>query len=165
MSEVNKYLNKRLYLKNNNYFKKDGKRGISDFIFQTLGLGSVLSEIQNLGGNFVSQIMAIGSQLLFAGTQALNNAKPILAKLVSDLTNHVGDAATIVAQAIASLSQISGMYHIIIINYRKITFLVPGPAIKFYFFTWSFYLILLAFLKFDFLRNLIPGTNDQKVLL
>ena len=39
--------------------------------------------------------MAIGSQLLFAGTQALNNAKPILAKLVSDLTNHVGDAATI----------------------------------------------------------------------
>ena len=70
MSEVNKYLNKRLYLKNDNYFKKDGKRGISDFIFQTLGLGSVLSEIQNLGGNFVSQIIAIGSQLLFAGTQA-----------------------------------------------------------------------------------------------
>ena len=53
--------------------------------------------------------MAIGSQLLFAGTQALNSAKPILSKLVSDLTNHVGDAATIVAQAIASLSQISGI--------------------------------------------------------
>ena len=52
--------------------------------------------------------MAIGSQLLFAGTQALNNAKPILTKLVSDLTNHVGDASTIVAQAIASLTQVVG---------------------------------------------------------
>ena len=56
--------------------------------------------------------MAIGSQLLFAGTQALNNAKPILTKLVSDLTNHVGDAATIVAQAIASLTQISCICHL-----------------------------------------------------
>ena len=74
--------------------------------------------------------MAIGSQLLFAGTQALNNAKPILAKLVSDLTNHVGDAATIVAQAIASLSQVTGIF---LIKYFLLLFSLIGLKFLFYF--------------------------------
>ena len=72
----------------------------------TLGLGSVWSTIQSLGGNFVSQLMAIGTQLIFAGKQILDQAKPILSKLVSDLSNHVGDGSQIIAQSIASLNAI-----------------------------------------------------------
>ena len=34
-----------------------------------------------------------------------------------------------------------------------------------FFFSWILYLILFAFLKFNFLRNLIQGTNDEKALL
>ena len=52
-----------------------------------------------------------------------------------------------------------------LIYYRKTPFLVSGTAIKFYFFTWLLYLILFAFLKLNFLRNLISGTNIEKVLL
>ena len=91
--------------------KGSGKRGVSDYLLQSLGLGSVVSEIQNLGGNFISQLVAIASQILFAGKQILEQAKPILSKLVSDLTNHVGDAKTIVSQTIASLSQVLGIQY------------------------------------------------------
>ena len=71
---------------------KGGKRGVTDFLLQTLGLQSVWNEIQTLGGNFAAQLIAIVAQLLFAGSQSLNNAKEILAKLVSDLTNQTSDA-------------------------------------------------------------------------
>jgi len=83
-------------------------RGLGDFILNSLGLGAVWDQIVGLGGNVWSQVLAIGGQLLFAGQQAINNAKPVLAQMVSDLTNHFGDASTIVAQAIASLTQILG---------------------------------------------------------
>ena len=82
-----------------------GKRGAADFLLQQLGLQSVWKEIQSLGGNFDSQILAIGSQLLFAGKQAFNNAKPILSRLNSDLTYHVG---MLLQLAIASLKQVVG---------------------------------------------------------
>ena len=55
-------------------------------------------------------MIAIGAQLLFAGTQSLNNAKTIFAKLVSDLTNHTADAATLVSQAIGTLNQVLGRF-------------------------------------------------------
>jgi hypothetical protein len=45
---------------------------------------------------------------LFAGQQVWANAQPVFNQLVSDLTNHAGDAVTIVAQAIASLNQVIG---------------------------------------------------------
>ncbi len=85
-----------------------GRRGVADFLLQNLGLSSVWNEIQTLGGNFVAQLTTIGAQLLFAGKQTLDNAKAIFAKLVSDLTNHTADAATLVAQAIGSLNQALG---------------------------------------------------------
>ena len=53
----------------------------------------------------------------------------------------------------------------LVLLYRKTPFLVSGTAIEYYFFTWILYLILFAFLKLNFLRNLIPGINDEKVLL
>jgi hypothetical protein len=79
------------------------KRDLSDFILNSLGLGAVWDEIKELGNGLIGQLMTIGTQLLFQGQQVWNNAKPILAQLVSDLTAHTGNAATIVAQAISNL--------------------------------------------------------------
>ena len=84
------------------------ERGFNDFILNTLGLQSVWEEIVELGNGFVGQVIALGTQLIFAGQQALANAKPILAQLVSDLTNHTGNAVTIVQQAIQQLTQVVG---------------------------------------------------------
>ena len=91
------------------FYIENGKRGVTDFLLQTLGLGSVWNEIQTLGGNFVAQLTTVGVQLLFAGKQVLDQAKLIFAKLVSDLTNHTADAATLVAQAIGSINQALGI--------------------------------------------------------
>jgi cell division septum initiation protein DivIVA len=81
-----------------------GKRDLSDMILNTLGLGAVWDEIKNLGNGFLEQLTTIGTLLFFQGTAVWNQAKPILAQLVSDLTAHTGNAVTIVNQAIAQLS-------------------------------------------------------------
>ena len=89
--------------------KRDAKaNAILDFILNAFNLSGVWDTISALGSSVVAQFTAIASQLLFAGTQVWNNAKPIFAQLVADLTNHAGDAVTIVAQAIASLNQVIG---------------------------------------------------------
>jgi hypothetical protein len=89
--------------------KRDAKaNAILDFILNAFNLSGVWDTISALGSQVVAQFTAIASQLLFAGTQVWNNAKPIFSQLVSDLTNHAGDAVTIVAQAIASLNQVIG---------------------------------------------------------
>ena len=89
--------------------KRDAKaNAILDFILNAFNLSGVWDTISALGSSVVAQFTAIASQLLFAGTQVWNNAKPIFAQLVADLTNHAGDAVTIVAQSIASLNQILG---------------------------------------------------------
>ena len=124
---------------------KGGKRGVTDFLLQTLGLQSVWNEIQTLGGNFAAQLIAIGAQLLFAGSQSLNNAKAIFAKLVSDLTNHTSDASTLVSQAIGSLNQVLGKYlYFIILSYG---------FLKLFFFDFrliNFHLMIYYLYFFDF---------------
>ena len=45
-------------------------------------------------------------QLLFAGSQVINQAKEIFAQLVTDLTNHTASASTLVNAAIAQVGQI-----------------------------------------------------------
>ena len=72
----------------------------------TFGLGAVWETIQSAGSALVAQFQSLLTQLLFAGTQAWNNAKPIFAQLIADLTNHTGDAVSIVSQAIAQLNQV-----------------------------------------------------------
>ena len=47
------------------------------------------------------------------------------------------------------------------LSYREDPFIVSGTAIEFYFSTLLLYLILFAFLKLNFLKNLIPGINDK----
>ena len=78
-----------------------GKRDVVDFLLNQFGLGQVWSTIQQAGANLVSQFQAALTQLLFSGTQAINNAKPIFAQLISDLQNHAGDAVSIVAQSVS----------------------------------------------------------------
>jgi len=87
--------------------KRDAKaNAILDFILNAFNLSGVWDTIAALGTQVVAQFTAIASQLLFAGQQVWNNAKPIFSQLVSDLTNHGSDAVTIVAQAIAQLNQV-----------------------------------------------------------
>ena len=78
-----------------------GKRNAVDFLLNQFGLGQVWSTIQQAGNNLVSQFQGALTQLLFSGSQAINNAKPIFAQLVADLQNHAGDAVSIVAQAVS----------------------------------------------------------------
>ncbi len=83
-----------------------GKRDVVDFLLNSFGLNQVWSTIQQAGSNLVGQFQAALTQLLFSGQQAWNNAKPIFSQLVSDLTNHTGDAVTIVASAVSQLNQV-----------------------------------------------------------
>ena len=83
-----------------------GKRDVVDFLLNSFGLNQVWSTIQQAGSNLFAQFQAALTQLLFAGQQAWNNAKPIFSQLVADLTNHTGDAVTIVASAVAQLNQV-----------------------------------------------------------
>ena len=83
-------------------------RGVVDFLKNTLGLSAVWDEIKNLGNSVLAELLALGAKLLFAGSQKVSQAKDIFAKLVSDLTNHAGDAGSLVAAAIASLKGILG---------------------------------------------------------
>ena len=66
----------------------------------------VWSEIQTLGSNLVAQLQAVLTQLLFAGQEKWQQAQQILNTLVYDLVNHIGNASTIVSQAITALSEI-----------------------------------------------------------
>ncbi len=52
----------------------------------------------------VAQFTAILTQLIFSGKQIIEQAKPIINQLVSDLINHTGSASSIVSQAVSQLS-------------------------------------------------------------
>ena len=86
--------------------EKTNQRDISDFIVNSLGLGTVWSEIQNTGSNLVATLISEGMQLLFAGKEVVAQAKAILAQLVADLTNHTNTASTLVAAAVSQISEI-----------------------------------------------------------
>jgi hypothetical protein len=88
--------------------KREAKNAVLDFILNAFNISGVWGTISALGGSVVAQFTGIASQLLFAGQNVWNNAQPIFNQLVSDLTNHAGDAVTIVAQAIAQLNGVVG---------------------------------------------------------
>ncbi len=90
-----------------NWIKEpQNKRDVSDFLLNVIGLQGVWDEIQNLGATFVTQILNEAMQLVFAGQDKLKEAQQIFAQLVSDLTNHTGNAATIVQTAINMVAEI-----------------------------------------------------------
>ena len=66
----------------------------------------VWSEIQTLQSNLDAQLLAVLTQLLFAGQEKWQQAQQILNTLVYNLVNHIGNASTIVSQAITALSEI-----------------------------------------------------------
>ena len=89
-------------LQNNN----GGKRDLADFFLNTLGLGNIWSEIQNVGAGLLAQFTAELTQLLFSGAQVLSQAKPILQQLATDLQTHLGNSSTILTAAVAQLAQL-----------------------------------------------------------
>jgi len=88
----------------NQLLRPQGKRDLSDFIFGALGLGAIKESFQGISANLVQSFQAALTQLLLQGTQALNNARPIIQQLVSDLTSHVGNSGTIVQGALQQLN-------------------------------------------------------------
>jgi exonuclease VII small subunit len=82
------------------------KRDIANFIINSLGLGAVWDQIQNLGGEPVAQIIQEGLALLMSGKEVVAQAKEIFAQLVKDLTAHTSTASVLVAQAIAQVAQL-----------------------------------------------------------
>jgi len=81
-------------------------KGLVDFIVNTFNLGAVWDEIQGLGSQLGAQFQNVLAQLLFAGQDKWNQAQQLFNTLVYDLTNHIGDASTIVAQTIQQLNQL-----------------------------------------------------------
>lgn len=81
-------------------------RGLVDFVVNTFGLQSVWDEINTLGASLVAQFQNILTQLLFAGQEKWQQAQQLFNTLVYDLTNHIGDASTIVAQTVQALNQL-----------------------------------------------------------
>ncbi len=53
---------------------QNGKRDLADFFLNTLGLGSIWSEIQNVGAGLLAQFTAEITQLVFSGQQVINQA-------------------------------------------------------------------------------------------
>ena len=53
----------------------NGKRDLADFFLNTLGLGNIWAEIQNVGTGLLAQFTAELTQLVFAGQQVLAQAK------------------------------------------------------------------------------------------
>jgi len=64
--------------------------------------------MQTLQSNLDTQLQAVLTQLLFAevAQEKWQQAQQILNTLVYDLVNHIGNASTIVSQAITALSEI-----------------------------------------------------------
>ncbi len=72
----------------------------------TIGLQGVWTEIQTLGNNLQAQLISEAMQLVFAGKDILEQAKQIFAQLVTDLTNHTGNASTMVQAAINQVAEL-----------------------------------------------------------
>ena len=80
------------------------QRGFLDTVTQALGLQQVWTQIQSVGTALYSQFVALSTQLLFAGQQVWATATPIFNNLVSELTNHAGNAVQLVSQAVLQLT-------------------------------------------------------------
>jgi hypothetical protein len=110
---------------------QSGKRDLSDFILNALGLSTIIKTLQDLTSDLKGQLMFFATQTLFgksiinilylnliyliyifiytyikAGEQAIAQAQRIFAQLVKDLKGHAGNAVPLVQQAIAQLTQV-----------------------------------------------------------
>ena len=63
-----------------------------------------MSQIQAVGTGLYSQFMGLLTQLIFAGQQVWQQAIPVFNNLVSELTNHAGNAVQLVSQAVLQLT-------------------------------------------------------------
>ena len=57
------------------FLDQGGKRGLADFFLDTLGLGDIWAQIQDVGAGLLAQFTAEITQLIFSGQQVLAQAK------------------------------------------------------------------------------------------
>ena len=81
-------------------------RGFADFVMNSLGLGAVVDQLQSVGTALYSQLVALATQLVFAGQQMWQQAIPVFQNLVSELQNHAGNAVQLVSQAVLQLTAV-----------------------------------------------------------
>ena len=80
--------------------------GIRDSVANVFGLGSVWRTIETMPEPTQDQFFLILEELMFAGTAAFNQAKPIFSQLEADLMSHPENATPLVANALHALVQI-----------------------------------------------------------
>jgi hypothetical protein len=82
------------------------QRGIIDTVFQSLGLSQLMTMVQSVGTSLYSQFVSLATQLLFAGQNMWQQALPVFNNLVSEMTNHAGNAVQLVSQAVLQLTTV-----------------------------------------------------------
>jgi len=83
-------------------------RGIYDFVINTFGLSDVWSLIQDAGTNVVANFLSLLTQIVFRGQETINQAKPIIAELVTELRDRTVSARQAIFTAISELTAILG---------------------------------------------------------
>jgi hypothetical protein len=83
-----------------------GKRDLISSTLGLLGLNDVFQTIVSAGQGAVAQLTNVATQLVFAGQKIWQQAQAVLAQLHSDLLSHADQAKPIIANAVAQLTQI-----------------------------------------------------------
>jgi len=83
-----------------------GKRDLVSSTLGLLGLDDVFQTIVSAGQGAVAQLTNVATQLVFAGQKIWQQAQAVLAQLHSDLLSHADQAKPIIANAVAQLTQI-----------------------------------------------------------
>ncbi len=84
------------------------ERGIFDWVISLFGLNTVWEQIQEVGADKASQLLAQLLQIALKGKGAIDLAKPIIANLISELIDHTVSARQAVFQAISDLTGLLG---------------------------------------------------------
>ena len=88
--------------------RNEGKRDITDYMMNQIGLQKVIDALKSSSANVTAQFQLVllqqVSQLLFASQEVAAKSKIVLENLILDLHNHTGNAVDIVHKAIENLN-------------------------------------------------------------
>ena len=94
-----------------------GERGITDTVLTALGLNEIIAQIKQAKQD--GTLIAVATQLFFAGKAALEQAKPIVKQLIADIKANPQNAPALIVKAIADLKALLPSN---LKNYSKINF-------------------------------------------
>lgn len=86
---------------------QSGKRDLASLaqnVVANLGLGDLVATAQQLGGQFVSQLLGQLTQFIFAAVDVKDKIIQVLNELKQNLTNHIGDSKVLFNQAFAQVA-------------------------------------------------------------